>query len=127
MMLVITICGLGAWPASFVVASETSSLHLRAKAQGIGWFIAGLSSGIAGFVLPYIFNPDQGNLRAKTGFVFAGLCALGVAITFFTVPEMKGRTHDEIDKLFEARVSARRFTDGLGGRAEVLEEGEGSR
>ena len=111
MMLVITICGLGAWPASFVVASETSALHLRAKAQGIGWFIAGLTSGIAGFVLPYIFNPDQGNLRAKTGFVYAGFCALGVVIAWFSVPEMKGRTHDEIDRLFELKTPTRRFGD----------------
>ncbi|KAK3315538.1 proton myo-inositol cotransporter [Apodospora peruviana] len=109
MIAVIVVCGLGAWPSSHVVGSETSALHLRAKAQGIGWFTAGAGNSIFGFVLPYIFNPDQGNLRAKTGFVFAGLCIIGVVVTFFSVPEMKGRTPAEIDHMFELGLSARRF------------------
>jgi len=109
MILVIVFCGLGAWPSSHIVCAETSALHLRAKAQGVAWFTAGAANALFGFVLPYIFNPDQGNLRAKTGFVFAGLCILGVVTTFFTVPEMKGRTPAEIDRMFELGLSARKF------------------
>jgi hypothetical protein len=109
MILVAIVCGLGVWPASFVVAGETSSLHLRAKAQGIGWFTAGAAASLFGFVLPYIFNPDQGNLRAKTGFVFAGLSLVGAIVSFFHIPEMKNRTPAEIDEMFELRLPARHF------------------
>lgn len=109
MILVITVCGLGCWPCSFAVGSEVSALELRAKAQGVGWFTAGAAASLFGFVLPYIFNPDQGNLRAKTGFVFAGLCALGAGVTFFYVPEMKGRAAAEIDGMFELGLEARAF------------------
>jgi MFS family permease len=111
MIMVIVSCGLGAWPAATIVCSEASALHLRAKAQGIGWFTSGAGNALFGFVLPYIFNPDEGDLGAKTGFVFAGLCAMGVAVTYFAVPEMKGRTPAEIDRMFELKVAARKFVD----------------
>ncbi|KAK4132742.1 MFS general substrate transporter [Trichocladium antarcticum] len=111
MILVIVVCGLGAWPAATIVCSETSALHLRAKAQGIAWFTAGAGNALYGFVLPYIFNPDQGDLGAKTGFVFTGLCLIGVAVTYFIVPEMKGRTPAEIDRMFELKLPAGQFVD----------------
>lgn len=109
LMVVILVNGLGAWPASSVVASEVSTLHLRAKSQGISWFTNGLAAGVMGFVLPYIFNPDEGDLKAKTGFVYGGMGAIAVMVTWFIVPEMKGRNWVEIDRLFEERVSARNF------------------
>ncbi|KAL2256770.1 hypothetical protein VTK26DRAFT_1150 [Humicola hyalothermophila] len=111
MIAVIVCCGLGAWPAAMIVCAETSALHLRAKAQGISWLTAGAGNSLFGFVLPYIFNPDQGNLRGKTGFVYAGLCLLGVVITYFAVPEMKGRTPAEIDRMFELGLPARKFKE----------------
>ncbi|KAB8261285.1 general substrate transporter [Aspergillus pseudonomiae] len=109
MMLVITFCGATAWPASYAVGAEASSLRLRATSQGLGWVINGLSNGVFGLVLPYIFNPDEGDLRAKTGFVYTGLCLLGLAGTWYVVPEMKDRTPMEIDRMFEMQLSARRF------------------
>ncbi|KAH8728631.1 hypothetical protein GQ44DRAFT_737341 [Phaeosphaeriaceae sp. PMI808] len=45
------------------------------------------------FVLPYLYNPDAANLKAKTGFVFAASSALAGVITWLLVPEMMGRSH----------------------------------
>lgn len=126
MIAVVITTSLGAWPCSHVVSAETSALHLRAKAQGIGWFTSGAGNSIFGFVLPYIFNPDQGNLRAKTGFVFAGLCLFATVVTFFEVPEMKGRTPGEIDRMFELGLSARQFRTWHNPSAN-LNDGEGEK
>ncbi|EQL01872.1 alpha glucoside transporter [Ophiocordyceps sinensis CO18] len=41
MILVVVVAGLGVWPASYTVGSETSSLHLRARSQGVGWLTSG--------------------------------------------------------------------------------------
>jgi hypothetical protein len=109
MIVTIMVCGVGVWPASYVVGGEASALHLRAKAQGVGWFIAGLASGIFSIGLPYIFNADQGNLRAKTGFVYAVLCVIGYGVSWLIVPEMKGRSALELDRMFELRLDARKF------------------
>ncbi|KAF9877105.1 maltose permease [Colletotrichum karsti] len=123
LIVVVIVAGLGVWPASHVVGAETSSLHLRSKAQGIGWFTAGANNAIFGFVLPYIFNPDKGNLKAKTGFVYAGLCALGLVVSFLCIPEMKGRTPAEIDRMFESRLPARKFRQWTNSTGDAQENG----
>jgi hypothetical protein len=109
MMIVTMVCGLGIWPASHVVAAETSSLQLRAKSQGIGWFVSGIASGVFSIILPYIYNADKGNLRAKTGFVMAGFAAVGMVATWLAVPEMKGRSPMEIDRMFALKLPTRSF------------------
>ncbi len=108
-MAVIFVCGCGAWPVSVVVASETSSLQLRGFSQSIGWLTQGIFSGILSIVLPYIFNTDQGDLRGKTGFIFAAMSAIGCLICWLYVPDMKGLTVEEIDERFEASRPARHF------------------
>ncbi|KAJ5664652.1 hypothetical protein N7462_011465 [Penicillium macrosclerotiorum] len=109
MMAVVVVCGLGAWPASFAVAGEASSLRLRAKTQGIGVLCYMLANVVFNLVLPYIYNTDAGDLKGKTGFVYAGLCLFALVVTWLIIPEMKGRTAVEIDKMFEIDLSCRKF------------------
>ncbi|KAJ5198643.1 uncharacterized protein N7498_007760 [Penicillium cinerascens] len=109
MMVVTMVCGLGIWPASHVVAAETSSLQLRAKTQGIGWFVSSIAQGVFAISLPYVYNLGAGDLKAKTGFVMAGFAAVGVAATWIWVPEMKGRSPMEIDRMFALRLKTRAF------------------
>ena len=109
MMITIIVAGVGVWPCSFAVAAETSSLHLRAKTQGIGWTVSAFATAASGIALPYIFNPDEGNLRGKVGFTYVGTCIVGVGISWWIVPEMKGRSVGEIDRMFELGLSARAF------------------
>ena len=109
MMLTIIVCGVGVWPVSFAIGAETSSLQLRAKTQGIGWFVSAFTSAVAGIVLPYVFNPDEGNLRGKTGFTYAASCLLELAVSWWLIPEMKGRSVAEIDRMFELGLKAREF------------------
>jgi hypothetical protein len=109
MMATIIVCGVGVWPASYAIAAEASSLQLRSKTQGIGWCISALTTTISGLALPYVFNPDRGNLRGKTGYTYALSCLLGTVISYLIVPEMKGRSVNEIDRMFEEKLSARKF------------------
>jgi MFS family permease len=101
--------GVGIWPVSYVVGAETSALRLRAKTQGIGWCAGALAQGTFGISLPYMYNIDQGDLRAKAGFVIAGFSLLAFVVTWLFVPEMKERTPAEIDAMFERRLPARQF------------------
>jgi len=108
-MIIILTVGLGAWPASYVVASEASTLRLRAKTSGIGWFFSGAVSAGFGSGMPYIYNPDAADLRAQTAYVVAGFAAVALVVSFFFVPEMKDRTALEIDRMFEMGLPAREF------------------
>ncbi|ORY10501.1 general substrate transporter [Clohesyomyces aquaticus] len=104
---VVVTCGLGCWPASYAVLGETSSIRLRSKSQAIG----GLANNLLGIAmnaaLPQLYNSDRLNLGAKTGFLFTGLTAGAALITYFCVPELKGRSAMEIDVLFKKGVPAR--------------------
>jgi hypothetical protein len=68
-----------------------------------------LSNVVFNLVLPYIYNTDEGDLKGKTGFVYAGLCFIACAVTWLIVPEMKGRSALEIDAMFEANLPCRQF------------------
>jgi hypothetical protein len=107
MMVIVVTAGLGVWPASYIVRSETSSLRLRSKTSGLGWLFGGIMRCAAGFGIPYLYNSDAANLGAKTGFVFFGTSLIGVVITWFLVPELKGLSTTEIDRLFEKKSSVR--------------------
>lgn len=123
MMAVVVVCGVGAWPASFAVAGEASNLRLRAKTQGVGVLCYMLSNVIFNIVLPYIYNPDAGDLKGKTGFVYGGLCLLVFAVTWLAIPEMKGRSALEIDTMFERNLRCWQFKNWA---ADITELKEGA-
>ncbi|XWW94608.1 hypothetical protein V2A60_002553 [Cordyceps javanica] len=109
-LILVTACsGLTVWPASYAVGSEVSTLHLRAKAQGAGWLFSSAFTAGFGLGLPYIYNPDAGNLRAMVGYIFAAFCFISLVITWLYVPEMKGRTPSEIDRMFDLKLKSREF------------------
>lgn len=56
-----------------------------------------------------IQNPDAGDIGSYTAFFYTGFAGLAVALTFFYVPEMKGRSAHEIDRMFDLQLKARDF------------------
>jgi hypothetical protein len=109
LILVITIAGLGAWPASYAIGGETSSLRLRAKSQGLGWFANSAGSAVFSAFLPYLYNTDAANLGGKTGFVFCALSAIACVLSYLYVPDLKGLTPAQADEMFESGQPARNF------------------
>ena len=121
-MTIIVSAGLGVWPASFIVRSETSSLRLRSKTSGLGWLFGGLVRCGFGIGAPYLYNPDAANLGGKTGFIFAGTSLIGLVVTWFFVPELKGLSTTEIDRLFEKPSAIRRVSTSQWQRIESGDE-----
>ncbi len=80
------------------------------------------TSWLFAFVTPYMYNvgAGSGNLGAKTGFVYAGSSILLLLVSYFLIPETKGLTTEEIDYLYENKISPRRFGSAkvLGSRAD---------
>ena len=56
-----------------------------------------------------MLNPSAWAWGAKTGFFWAASGAICAVWTYFRVPEPKGRSYAEMDMLFAARISARKF------------------
>ncbi|OLN87250.1 General alpha-glucoside permease 4 [Colletotrichum chlorophyti] len=96
---------------AFAILGEASSTALRAKTMALATAtqaVCGLAMNVA---IPYLVNPDEANLRGKVGFIFGGLAFFGTIGSFFYVPELKGKTFDEIDRLFATKVPPRRMGD----------------
>jgi hypothetical protein len=91
------------------VVAELASFRLKSRTQGLANFVLCLVQWTVGFTFPYMFNPDQGNLGGKVGFIFGATTFIGFLGVFFWLPETKGRTSLELDELFERKVSARHF------------------
>lgn len=96
---------------AFAILGEASSTTLRAKTISLATATQALCGIVFNFAIPYMVNPDQGNTKGKVGFVFGGLGLLATMACWVYVPELKGKTFDEIDRLFEAKVPPRKMGD----------------
>ncbi|EEY19513.1 maltose permease MAL61 [Verticillium alfalfae VaMs.102] len=109
--LVLAACcsNLGTGTAYPIVAAEIPATRLRAKTLGLGFAVNAFMMWAFNFVVPYMFNADQGNLGGKIGLVFAGFCVVGFVVSFFEIPETKDITYGRINELFQTRTPARKF------------------
>ncbi len=96
---------------AFVLLGEVSAPSLRAKTMGLAAVTQSVFGIAMNFAIPYMVNPDAGNLKGKVGFVFGGLGLIATIGSYFYVPELKGKTFAEIDTLFVAKVPPRKMGD----------------
>jgi hypothetical protein len=94
---------------AFVILGETSASSMRARTVAWATAVQAIMGLIMNFAIPYMVNPDEADLKGKVGFVFGGLGAIATAWAFMYVPELKGRTFEEIDRMFFARVPPRKM------------------
>lgn len=94
---------------AYAVNGEVPSNRLRAKTNSwVNLTNALVSFGLS-WAIPQLFNPDAANLGLKMGYIFGGLALCLFVITFFTLPETVGRSSWQLDRMFEARLSAFKF------------------
>lgn len=93
----------------FTILSETATSRLRVKTIAIGSSAQGAINVMWQFVIPFMFNPDRGNLGGKVAFVFGGPSFLCLLYLWFQQPETAGRTYEELDEMFAKRIPARKF------------------
>lgn len=89
--------------------AEISSTRLRNKTVVLARNLYNITGIVANVLTPHMLNPDAWNWGAKAGFFWAASGALCAVWTYFRVPEPKGRSYAEMDMLFDAHVSARKF------------------
>jgi hypothetical protein len=94
---------------SFVLLGEVSTILLRAKTTALATAVQAVFGIVMNVVIPYLINPDEADLKGKLGFVFGGCAAVATMVSWIYIPELKGRTFDEIDVMFARRVPPRRM------------------
>ncbi|CAH2350526.1 maltose permease Mal31p [[Candida] railenensis] len=96
-------------PICYCIVAELPSVRLRNKTVAIARNAYNISGIVIAVISPYMLNPTAWNWKAKTGFFWSGFAFVSVFLTWFFLPETKGRTFAELDQLFESNVRARQF------------------
>lgn len=89
-----------------------------------------LTGQIIAVITPYMVDKDKGDLKAKVFFIWGSLCACAFVYTYFLIPETKGLTLEQVDKMMEEttpRTSAKwtphgTFTAEMGLTANAVAE-----
>lgn len=88
-------------PAAWVVIGEIFPLPIRAKGVALSTASNWLWNFVIGYITPYMVDQDQGNLGAKVFFVWGATCTFCVLFAYFFVPETKGLSLEQVDKMME--------------------------
>jgi len=111
-------------PVIFALVSEIPASTLRSKSVALARFTYAVLNVAANVLTTYQLNPTAWAWGARSGFFWAGTSILGLLLTWYCVPEPKGRTVAELDLLFEKKVPARKFRNTSVSVAEVAERSE---
>jgi hypothetical protein len=110
------------WP----IANELVSSRLRVITIGVGTGInyvlqvsslslsilvvlTAYSAWLTSFTTPYFINSKELNWGAQVGYIWAVSNAITFAYFYVFLPEMRGRSLEEIDELFQNKVPTRDF------------------
>lgn len=111
----LTIFGFGfasGWaPVSHILTAEVPSTRLRDMTYRTASTVNIIIQFVTTFATPYLLNAPYANLGAKVGFIYGGAAVLATVFAWFCVPECKGKTLEEIDRLFLDGVPVLKFKD----------------
>lgn len=90
-------------PAAWVVMGETFSLPIRSRGIAISTASCWFWNCVLAVISPYMTGDEEGavNLGPKVFFFWGALCLLGSVFSYFIIPEMKGLSLEQIDRMLE--------------------------
>ncbi|RAL03922.1 aldehyde dehydrogenase [Aspergillus ibericus CBS 121593] len=96
---------------SVITGAETPHLRLRDKTSVVAWLIRIVCDFAVSYSLPYLLKAPYADLQSKVGFIYGSLAALGVVCGYFFLPELTGRSLEELEEMWQRRIPARKFSD----------------
>jgi len=88
-------------PGAWVVTGEIFPITIRSRGIALSAASNWLWNTIIAVITPYMVGEDRGNLKSNVFFVWGGLCTCAFVYAYFLVPETKGLTLEQVDRMFE--------------------------
>ncbi|EHY60828.1 hypothetical protein HRR83_000594 [Exophiala dermatitidis] len=115
-------------PGAWILIGEIFPLPIRSRGVGLSTASNWLWNTIIAVITPYMVGEDHGNLRSSVFFIWGGLCTAAFVYSYFLVPETKGLSLEQVDKMMEEttpRTSAKwrptkTFAEHMGSEGGVL-------
>ncbi|KAJ5100417.1 hypothetical protein N7456_006469 [Penicillium angulare] len=96
---------------AYLIAAEIGGTRMRKKTIAVATAVDVIAAIVITISIPYLLGTPGANLKAGVGWVLGGNSGLALLFAIFFVPELKGRSLDEVDELFEANLWAWQFKD----------------
>jgi sugar porter (SP) family MFS transporter len=88
-------------PGAWVLIGEIFPLPIRSRGVALSTASNWLWNTIIAVITPYMVGSDKGNLRSSVFFIWGGLCTCAFVYSYFLVPETKGLSLEQVDRMFE--------------------------
>ncbi|KAM6529554.1 hypothetical protein FALCPG4_007684 [Fusarium falciforme] len=93
----------------YAITSEVSSGRMRVKNNAFVHVGSHLTGFALSYAVPYMYNPDAGNLGLRMGLIWGSFSVVFVIWSFVFIPDVTGLNFYQIDQLFESRGPVRKF------------------
>ena len=88
-------------PGAWIVIGEIFPLPIRSRGVALSTASNWLWNTIIAVITPYMVGTNRGNMRSSVFFVWGGLCTCALVYSYFLVPETKGLSLEQVDKMME--------------------------
>ncbi|KAF1994632.1 MFS monosaccharide transporter-like protein [Amniculicola lignicola CBS 123094] len=88
-------------PGAWVLIGEIFPLPIRAKGVALSTASNWLWNFVIAQITPYLVGADEANLKSKVFFIWGTTCTLCVIFAYFLVPETKGLSLEQVDRMLE--------------------------
>ncbi|KAJ7574398.1 general substrate transporter [Mycena floridula] len=88
-------------PGAWVLIGEIFPLPIRSRGVALSTASNWLWNTIIAVITPYMVNQDKGYLRSSVFFIWGGLCTCAFVYAYFLVPETKGLSLEQVDRMLE--------------------------
>ncbi|GAD92005.1 major facilitator superfamily protein [Paecilomyces variotii No. 5] len=93
----------------YMVSGEIPAQNLRSHTAGLSIGTGFIFAWLTAFTAPYFINPAELNWVGKYGFIWFVSTVITMLFIVFFVPEVRGRTLEEIEEMFDKGVPAWQF------------------
>jgi sugar porter (SP) family MFS transporter len=88
-------------PGAWIVIGEIFPLPIRSRGVALSTASNWLWNTIIAIITPYMVHNNKGNMKSSVFFVWGALCSSAFVYAYFLIPETKGLTLEQVDKMME--------------------------
>merc|ERR1711977_702462 len=88
-------------PGAWILIGEIFPLPIRSRGVGLSTASNWLWNTIIAVITPYMVGEEHGNLKSSVFFVWGGLCPAAFVYSYLLVPETKGLSLEQVDRMME--------------------------
>ncbi|KZZ95467.1 monosaccharide transporter [Moelleriella libera RCEF 2490] len=88
-------------PGAWIVIGEIFPLPIRSRGVALSTASNWLWNTIIAVITPYMVGEKRGNMKSSVFFVWGGLCTCAFVYAYFLIPETKGLSLEQVDKMME--------------------------